>query len=224
MKGLILKDIYSVRFQILLALGIMLLPNIASVFIDFLGGSAITSDAQIIMVLFFYGMLDYICISLLSSFVLNTIGDDVNSGWSRIVRTFPVRGSEIVRAKITATGIIVGILTAVSLVFNVLRGIMQGVPMEPVVTMPLCMGLLQIALLSPVFPLAMRLGTKATTVLYVIMLLLMTAGSAVLIVASLSAGTAILRVVFYCGSPIAAVGSAALSSRFGNRAMNRIEE
>lgn len=223
MKGLILKDIYSVRFQILLALGIMLLPNVASVFLDFLGGSAIESDAQIIMVLFFYGTLDYICISLFSSFVLNTIGDDLNSGWSRIVRTFPVRGSEIIRAKITATGIIVGILTAVSLVFNVLRGIMQGVPMEPVITMPICMGLLQIALLSPIFPLAIRLGTKTTNVLYIIMLLLMTAGSAVLIKASLSAGIAILRVVFYFGSPIVAVGSVVLSSRFGNRAMNRIE-
>ncbi|MDE6728810.1 MAG: hypothetical protein K2J80_12880, partial [Oscillospiraceae bacterium] len=71
MKGLVLKDIYSVKFQILGLLAIMLLPNIMLMLSGGnMGGeeSGVLGDFLSVLV---YGMMNYISVTLCSSFLLN---------------------------------------------------------------------------------------------------------------------------------------------------------
>lgn len=118
MKGLILKDIYCVKFQITLAMLIMLVPYTLSCFA--LYDSEFTGIQPQFLIMGLFCIANYLCISLFSSFVLNTMDADLKSGWSRIVQTFPVSRSAIIMAKFTATCIIIGILTAYSLTFNII--------------------------------------------------------------------------------------------------------
>ncbi len=212
MKGLIIKDIYSVRFQVIMAVLIMLPPNLMALLI---GSDDLAQDYRQVMVIFMYGVLNLVNICLFSSFVLNTVSSDVNSGWSKIVRTFPVSQRTIVGAKLTSSCIIIGLLVLISMAINTTGIITLSAPAEPMLAMPLCMGLLEAAILCPVFPTAMKHGTKISTVLYILAEVLTIGISTAVIATALSSehSAAVLRAVFYVGTPLIAAGSAVLSLR-----------
>lgn len=219
MKGLILKDLYCVRLQIFLSVLIMLFPYILFTIGMSPENSALPPEVQQVFLIFFYGALNYTCICLFSSFLLNTLDADVNCGWSRILRTFPVPGDKVVSAKLCATGIVLIILTAISLVFNIIGIFVYSLPVEPMITIPVCMALIEAAVLFPIFPVAMKHGTRFMTAAYIFSELLGVAVSVALIVTALNSKdfAPLLRCIFYIGSPVAAGLSAVLSSRSGKR-------
>lgn len=221
MKGLILKDIYTVRFQIIVSMLLMLIPDlVVSLAAGSFGGGG---DIGQIMTIFLFGAANLICICLFSSFILNTLNDDVNSGWCKIVRTMPVSSGQAVGAKFASSAVIVGITTAVSLIFNIVGIIVQGLPAEPLIMLPVCLAVFQMAVLSPVFPLAMKLGTRSTSLIYMFTLVILLSGAVTALYLALISGNSLvlLRVIFYGGLPVLAAVSVILSYRasirlFGN--------
>lgn len=218
MKGLVLKDLYCVRLQIFLSVLIMLFPYILFTIGMSPENTALPPEVQQMVLIFFYGALNYTCICLFSSFMLNTLDADVNSGWSRILRTFPVSGNKVVSAKLCATGIILIILTVLSLIFNIIGIFAYSLPVEPMLTIPVCMALLEATVLFPIFPIAMKHGTKFMTAAYILSEILVLAAAVVIIVIMLNNKDFILlRYIFYIGAPLTAGISAVISSRSGKR-------
>lgn len=217
LKGLVLKDIYSVRFQIIIALMIMLLPNIAALF--FTADDPASNAMSDLIMIFLHSALNYVNICIFSSFVLNTLDDEANSGWHNIVRTFPVSRGAITGAKFVSSGIIVAVLTAVSLVFNVIACVKNGLPAEPMITVPLCIGVVQMGILCPAFPLAQKFGTKRTHAIYLALEILAAVAAVVLLAVSLDRDDAFvfMRAVFYAGAFTAAGASVWLSYLAGRK-------
>lgn len=218
MKGLILKDIYTIRFQLIISVVLMLVPNLAD---SFLAADSISEsgDIGLILAIFLFGAANFICICLFSSFILNTLNDDINSGWGKLVRTMPVTSGQVIGAKFAASAIIVGITSAISLISNIVGIIAQGLPAEPLIMLPVCLAMFQMAVLCPVFPLAMKLGTSSTTLIYVCTLVILLSGAIAGLCLSLASGNSLvlLRVIFYGGLPVLAAGSMILSYRAGLR-------
>lgn len=220
MKGLVLKDLYSVRFQVIVGILIMLIPNI----VLSLGGAAMditNGDAASKMLsALLFAMINYVNICLFSSFVLNTLSTDINSGWAKIELTFPVSGSRIIGAKLIASGLVVALLTLFSLVFNVLFTLMFGMDFEIMIALPICIGLYQMTLLAPLFPIAKRIGVKFTEAMYIFAQVIMLA-LAVFLFIKVVDNILLLRIVFYCGLPLLALVSFVLSFLFGKSAVEK---
>ncbi|MGN0678521.1 MAG: ABC-2 transporter permease [Oscillospiraceae bacterium] len=218
LKGLILKDLYSIRFNLVMALLISLFPNMI---LTFAGGGMFVGSPDYIKVVSVipYGMLNYLAITTFSSFVLNTLDSDKDCGWAKLVRSMPVSGGEIIGAKLISTYIVIGILTLVSLAFNSLGIILFGMDVELMIVLPICMGLLQVITLSPTFMLANRIGTKYTTVIYLTMVVLIACVTVVVMVTGLcgDVSATFLRITFYIGLPIIATAVAALSYSVGKK-------
>lgn len=223
MKGLILKDLYTVRFQIIAGLLLMLLPN-GILFLSGGGmGTAEMGEATDIVSVLVFGLMNFTNICLFSSFVLNTLSEDVNSGWAKLQRTFPLSGSEIVGAKLAASGVIVGLLTVMSLVFNLAAALIFGLDKELMLMIPLCIGFYQMIVLAPLFPLAMRIGVKCTEAIYIITEVLVLGIMVFLLVKIMDSNvdSVLMRIMFYCGLPLLAAGSGVLSFACGKRAIEK---
>lgn len=217
MKGLILKDLYTVRFQMIAGFLFILLPNILSLLIgDELAIGSMGIESNIILITF-YGLINFANICLFSSFILNTLGSDVNSGWVNIQRTYPISGSVIIGAKLAASGIIVGGLTLISLGFNILSALLFRLDMELMISIPLCVGVYQMIVLAPLFPIAMKIGAKYTSLLYTVteVAVLVLLIWLLITVVNNGADMRLLRTLFYCGLPLLAVASCGLSYIFG---------
>lgn len=223
LKGLILKDIYSIRIQLIAALLLTLLPNVMLMLAG--GGMAISDggfmshDEAMLMSVCIYGMINYITITVFSSFLLNTLEGDINSGWAKMVRTMPVNGTQIVGGKIIATLLIIVGLTVVSLIFNLLGVLLFEMPLEVMTALPVCCGLLQIVTLCPIFPISMKIGTKYTTALYVGLVVVMAAGVLVLLISALSSDISetVLRISMYGALPVLAAAVLGISFAAGKR-------
>lgn len=215
MKGLILKDIYTVRFQLIISVVLMLIPDLTvSLAADSLSGEG---GIEQMMSIFLFGVANLICICLFSSFILNTLNDDVNSGWGKLVRTMPVTSGKVIGAKFAASAVVVGITTIISLIFNIVGIIVQKLPAEPLIMLPVCLAVFQMAVLCPVFPLAMKLGTSSTTLIYVCTLVILLSVAIAGLCFSLASGNSLvlLKVIFYGGLPVLAAGSMILSYHAG---------
>ncbi len=194
MKGLILKDIYGFRFQIIGGFAIMLFPMIM---ISLAGGGMFAAGegnnhVQSIVGIVAYGILNYISIVICSSFYLNTLSYDETSGWTKMQRAMPLTSGQIIGGKFLGVGAVVGTLTAISLVFDLLSAAIYGMPLEPMIAMPLCIGLLETMTLLPVIVLGYRFGAKTVTWLYFI------------VMGNIAAGTIILSTAFLVGDITAA--------------------
>lgn len=203
-----------------MALLISLFPNVILIFAG--GGMFVgTPDYVKIISVIPYGILNYLVITTLSSFVLNTLDSDKDCGWEKLVRSMPVSGGEIIGAKLISTYIVIGILTLVSLAFNSLGIILFGIDTELMLALPICMGLLQVITLSPTFMLANRIGTKYTTAIYLTLVILIASGAVVVMVTGLcgDVSATFLRMTFYVGLPILAAAVAVLSY-FGGKKQN----
>lgn len=221
MKGLILKDLYTVRFQMIAGLFLILLPNCLTFLAgnDFVNGSVDNFSRLMLIVL--YGFLNFSNICLFSSFILNTLGTDVSSGWINIQRTFPVSGNVVIGAKLAASGIIVAVLTLMSLAFNIAAAFLFELNMELMISIPLCIGVYQMIVLAPLFPIAMKIGARYTSVLYIVtegvVLILMIWLLATIV--NNGADLVLLRSLFYGGLPCLAAASGLLSYLSGKKAI-----
>ncbi len=221
MKGLVLKDLYGVRFQIFGGLALLLLP---SAMLMLMGGGMAVEDAShpVEISVVIYGIVNYISITLCSSFLVNTLGYDERSGWSKMQRTMPLTSGKIVGAKFAAMGVVLGLLTLLSLVLNVLAALIFSLPIEPMLALPLCMCMVQAIALSPTFTLGYRFGAKSTTAVYLGFMVLCAA--AIIWLAFMFfldyIGTAALRIICCAGLPALTAAVVAVSWVTGKRAVN----
>ncbi len=203
MKGLILKDIYGCRFQIICGFAIMLFPMIV---LSLAGGGMSVTDSDINQIVgtVIYGIVNYISIVICSSFYINTLKFDEASGWTKMQRAMPLTGGQIIGGKFLGIGAVVGTLTIISLAFNLISVAVFKKPLEPMIAMPLCIGFLETMTLMPTIVLGYRFGAKSVTWLYLIVLIIFAAGAIVLSAAFLVGDitAAALRIIAYGGIPV----------------------
>lgn len=187
MKGLILKDLYSVRFQIMVGAIIGLYPNIIAAigFTDIIG--EMNPNMIDISATMLHVMVNIATILPFSSLMLNTITDDAESGWTKVCRTMPVTSSQLISSKILSTVIVTGIFTLISFIFNIIS-IIRGVPViaEAVIAFPLCMGVIQLLALIPVFPLSLKFGAKNANKIYLAFVIIFSLAAIILAFAAFS--------------------------------------
>lgn len=215
MKGLLLKDIYCVRFIALVGLMISSIPAIGLV-ISLGAANAAGNIVDNIISIFPYVICDILIIMLNSSFILNTLGEDYNSGWARIQHTLPVTNRQIVNAKLIAALIVIGALTLISIAVNLIFGAANGQPLEIMLAAPLVTAMLEICTLFPAFPISMKLSGSLTSFIYIALeITVITAVTIALTVAlDRNAPLWLLRVIFYAIIPAAAAIIALISRRF----------
>lgn len=221
MKGLVLKDLFGVRFQMLGALVLMLFPSLMLMLAG--GGMAVDESAGMTEIaVLVYGIVNYVSITLCSSFLVNTLGFDERSGWSKIQRTMPLSGGKIIGAKFLSMGLVLAALTSLSLIINVINALLFKIPLEPMITMPLCMCMVQAIALSPTFTLGYRFGAKTTSAAYIgFMVLLAAAMIAVVFMLFMGdIGITALRIISYAGLPALTAAVVAVSWVTGKRTVN----
>lgn len=169
MKGLILKDVYGCRFQIIGGFAIMLLPMLMTML---MGGGIVVVDnqapdpMQLMIGIILYGTVNYMSIVVSSSFYINTLSYDEKSGWTKMQRSMPLTGGQIIGAKFLGVAAVVGAMTLISLGFNLFNVIVYQLPVEPLAAMPLCIGLAEFITLLPAMVLGYRFGAKSVTWVY----------------------------------------------------------
>lgn len=219
MKGLILKDIYNVRIQIFFGMALVILLYIVIWLLKFSN-----EEIEGLMGVLDYGLINYLTITVCSTFLLNTLSDDIKSGWAKIQLTMPVSDREIIGGKLAATGVIVFALMLFSLIFNIIGIAVYTLPAEPMTMMPIILALLQMAVLSAVMVIGYRMQGKVMAVYLVIMLI--TAGIMALPVISFLtykiSGFA-MRLIFYAIIPLLSLTVIILSFVFGKKAVRNIE-
>ena len=174
MKGLILKDLYTIRLQIIVGSIICLYPAVLFHLglANMIGDMGRVHDEPLLS--FITLLISYCFIVPFSSFLLNTMKSDYESGWLKIQRTMPLNAGEAIGSKLLCTGIIIGFFTLFALIVNVILLIREPRVFitEVVIAGPICIGLLQIIAIAPCFPLGMKLGVKKTEGLYLAFVIL----------------------------------------------------
>lgn len=223
MKGLVLKDIYSVKFQMLGGIAIMLLPNIM---LMISGGDMSGDEADVLndfLSVMIYGIMNYISVTICSSFLLNTLEFDEKSGWAKMQRAMPVTGEQIIGGKFIAMAIVLGILTVLSLICNITGVIFFKQPAEPLIAMPFIAALLQTITLSLCFMAGYHFGSKITTLMYILTEIVVVAGLSFLIIGMVNesiSGTA-LRIIAYAAIPVLTAAVTVFSFISGKKAVMR---
>lgn len=218
MKGLILKDLYTIRVQIIAGAIICLYPAI--LFNLGLSNmvSGVSSELGGLMLTFTVLLISYVFIVPFSSFLLNTMKSDYESGWLKIQRTMPVNAGEAIGAKLVCTGIVIGFFTLFALIVNVILLIREpAIIAELAIAGPICIGLLQAIALAPVFPLGMKFGVKKSDGLYFTFVILT---GIILIIFGFAAfsndiSVAMMRIICYAVLPAAAALTVFISYKAG---------
>ena len=223
MKGLVLKDIYSVKFQLLGGLAITLLPNIMLMLSggDFSGGEpGALNDFLSVLI---YGIMNYISITLCSSFLLNTLEYDEKSGWAKMQRAMPLSGEQIIGGKFIAMAIVLGILTVMSLICNFTGVIFFGQPAEPLTAFPFIAALLQAITLSLSFMAGYRFSSKITMLTYISTQIIIAAGLVFMIIGTVNGSVSMtaLRVIAYAAIPALTAAVTIVSVIGGKKAVMR---
>lgn len=222
LKGLILKDIYNVRFQIIGGIFIMMYPNILMWF------SAPDMESQQAFMgmpgffgVFIYGMLNYMTITVCSSFMLNTISDDYRTGWAKMQRTMPLSAEQIVGAKMLTIVIIIGMLTAISLVCNIIGAFILEIRIEPMITMPFVMAILQMITLSVAVVLGYKSKARLIIPVYTLMVFAIAAVIIALVygVANGVVSLTMLRVIAYAIVPVIAAATVIICRKASRKAV-----
>ena len=220
MKGLIIKDFYLIRFQLIItSISALMIAYMCYSFAPTAGLNTAMGDVGRIMI---PAMFDYVIIVIGSSFFLNTISEDFISGWVKQQRTLPISNRQAVGAKLIATYILISGLALFSLAFNLIFLFSYGGTLEIILAIPLCVGLVQVIALSPVFPLGQRFGLKAANTVYMLGEILIAIIAAFVMFPALSKEIPIitLRIAFYGALPLIAAGVAALSFVCSSRLIN----
>ena len=223
MKGLILKDIYGCRFQIIGALAIMLLPML----IFGLAGGGMAVDGRendklpegISFIL--YGTANYVSIVICSSFYLNTLKYDETCGWTKIQRVMPLSGGQIIGGKFLGAALTVGILTLMSVVFNTLSAFVFEINYEPMIVIPICLGLLELVIMLPAVVVGYRFGSKTVTAVYISLLVMVSAVIIVVTVLFMNShiGIRAMRLIVYGVIPAITAAVTVICVKIGKRAV-----
>ena len=219
MKGLILKDIYNVRVQILLGMVLVVLLYTVIWLSNFSN-----EEKEGLMNVPVYGLIDYITITLCSTFLLNTLSDDIKSGWAKMQLTMPVSDKEIIGGKLIATGIIVFALMLFSMICNVFGIVIYRLPPKLMIMMPIILALLQMAVISAVTVIGYRLQGKVMAV-YLVVMLITTGITASPVIGFLTYKISdfVMRLIFYAIIPPLSLAVIILSFVFGKKAVRSIE-
>lgn len=222
MRGLILKDLYGCRFQIIGAFLIMLLPML----IFGLAGGGMAVDGRendklpegISFIL--YGTANYVSIVICSSFYLNTLKYDETCGWTKIQRAMPLSGGQIVGGKFLGAALTVGILTLMSVGFNALSAFVFEINYEPMIVIPICLGLLELVIMLPAVVVGYRFGSKTVSAVYILLLVIISA--AVIAVTALFMNSHIeirtIRLIVYTIVPALAAAVTFVCVKIGKKA------
>ncbi len=168
MKGLILKEIYCVRFQVLLGLAITAIPSIMMLLLaDFTGEVPSGAEHFAIIAVIPVVLSNFMMILLSSSFMLNTLNDDKISGWAKLQLTLPVTRKQIIDTKFIASLVIIGFLMLICLVLNLTAALLYNYPLEICIAAPFVFGFTEMMVLFPAFPLSMKLSAAMNTVVYI---------------------------------------------------------
>lgn len=174
MKGLILKDLYTIRTQIIVGAIICLYPAVLFHLglANMIGEMGNPHGEPLLS--FITLLISYCFIVPFSSFLLNTMKSDYESGWLKIQRTMPLNAGEAIGSKLICTGIVIGCFALLALIVNVICLIRApGVFItEILIAGPICIGLLQIIAVAPCFPLGMKIGVRKTDGLYLAFVIL----------------------------------------------------
>lgn len=224
MKGLVLKDYYSVRFMLFGGIALMLLPN---VMVAITGGNIGNDDPDVIgamseyIAVMIYGMMNYISITLFSSFILNTLESDEKSGWAKMQRVMPVTGGQIIGGKLVAMAVVLGILTVMSLICNISGVIFFNLPAEPLIAIPFIAALLQTITLSLCIIAGYRLGARYNTLIYIVTEVLIVACIVFLMIRTLNENVSItaIRLIIYAAIPVITAMVLIISFIYGKKAV-----
>lgn len=227
MRGLVLKDVYNVRFQIFTGMAIMMFPYLLLL----ISGGYDNAEDNILNEQIFginggivvFVLLSYISITVNSSFMLNTIVDDKRSGWGKMQRTMPVSSVGIVGAKMAANGVIVGGLVLMATAVSMIGIFKLGLSPETLVAAPLVFGCLQMITLSVATVMGYRFGSVGTIVGYLAGVVVVAAGVVVLLYNLLTENlnAAAFRVICYAVIPALTAAVIAVSCNLGKRAVER---
>ena len=208
MKGLILKDLYTIKTQIIVGAIICLYPAV----LFHLGLANMTAEMGNPngepLLSFITLLISYCFIVPFSSFLLNTMKSDYESGWLKIQRTMPLNAGEAIGSKLVCTGIVIGCFALLALIVNVIVLIREPEAFiaEILIAGPICIGLLQVIAIAPCFPLGMKIGVKKTDGLYLTFVILT---AIILVIFGFAAfsneiSSAVIRIICYGVLPTAA--------------------
>ncbi len=173
MKGLVLKDIYCIRFTLILGLLLALFPNIM---LCFAGIGVFVGSSLEIIAYFIYGISNFITVACFSSIILNTLKDDVAAGWAKYQLTMPVKCGTIILSKQLSTLVLLGILTLCCYIPNIFAIISCGFSAEIMLMMPIVLAMLCVIPLMLAIPAALRFGSGAASWFYIGFLIIMMIG------------------------------------------------
>lgn len=202
MKGLILKDLYSVKFQVIMGLLLCLFPSflLFCMTLGYANGDGKAGGEWFVSLCF--ALINYCTITLCSSFCINTVCEDVSCGWLDMAGTMPLSVKKICAGKILSSFIVVFIMTLFTSVPNIFALTMGVGSAEVLIAAPICSMLLQMAVMSPVFPFALRFGSNKASPFYICAFIAVAIVFAVMLALSFKFGTfGMLRIVFYVGVP-----------------------
>lgn len=225
MKGLILKDLYTIRLQVIVGAIICLYPAV----LFHLGLANMISDMRNPtdepLLSFITLLISYCFIVPFSSFLLNTLKSDHESGWLKIQRTMPISSGAVIGSKLISTGIIIGFFTLFAFIVNLIVIIRKPEAFIAEISLagPVCIGLLQVIAIAPCFPLGMKLGVKKTDGLYLAFVILT---GIILIVFGFAAfsnefSITTIRIICYVILPIAAALTVFISYKAGKNLITK---
>lgn len=209
MKGLILKDIYEIRFQIIMGLLIGLWPNVCLQigFFSMVGTGVQQLDSLFNSMLLVF--ISYATIVPFTSLLLNTMNSDTTSGWAKIQRTMPVSSGQIVSSKLISTAVMIAVFVLVSFIFNLVSFLRSpdSFIAELLLISPFCIGIMQMITLTPVFPLSMKIGVKKSNAIYLTILILTAIAATILMFAFFSEDLSLTaaKIIIFAGLPAACI-------------------
>lgn len=231
MKGLILKDLYTIRTQIIVGAIICLYPavllhlGLTNMLSDISMSDSVASDLEKLMLSFVTLLISYCFIVPFSSFLLNTMKSDYECGWLKIQRTMPLNAGEAIGSKLICTGIVIGIFTLLALIVNIIILIREPefIIAEIAIAGPVCIGLLQVIAVAPCFPLGMKIGVKKTDGLYLTFVILT---GLILIIFGFAAfsndiSTTAVRIICYAVLPVATALTVFISYKAGKNQITK---
>lgn len=220
MKGIVLKNLYGTRPLLMLGMPLLLLIFFSCVRLMW-DNAVLMSFAAV--------FFNYAGVVTLSSFMLNSFASDEKSGWIRLERAMPLSAGRAAAARLLSCGVTVAIISALLMVMNIavylyaVYMLNASLALEVFITAPIVAGFLQLIMLSPVVPVALRFGSRTVNTVYLICVLL-TSIAAIAVSFPLAAGEippVTLRLICYAGVPAAAAAAAFLSYLFAKKAALR---
>lgn len=214
MKGLILKDLYAIRFQLIVSLMLMLIPCGISTYIMTTAEKPEGSEFVIMMMCC---ILNYCCIVIFPSFVLNTLQEDIVSGWIKIQGTLPIKSGTAITAKFAVTFIVVFTLTVLSLIFNITVMILMNIRMELIITLPIVFALIELIALLPAM--VHKYKSSRASIDYIIIIILTSIIGIVIAFAAMSGDISftLLRVILYVVLPAVTAIITVVCYRYGKK-------